>query len=244
MKPVKPAPRKAGLPRHARTAALIGQRIMNGDLAPGATLPNAVVLAREFNLSRPSLREAIKILAAKGLLAAAPRRGTTVRPRSEWNRLDHDVLAWEAEVAPTPQFIRDLFELRRMVEPEAAALAAVRATADGLAEISAALDVMATFGVRSEESVRADLAFHRAILTHSGNEFLATFAPAIEASLRITFETQRSAMPLAVHFVPSHRAIYDAIREHEPVLARTRTFAHLTKAETDAVTALDQPGAA
>ncbi len=122
---------KARQPRHAKTAALIGRRIMGGDLEPGAILPNAALLAREFKLSRPSLREAMKILAAKGLLSAAPRRGTIVRPRSDWNRLDHDVLAWESEVAPTPRFIRDLFELRRMVEPEAAALAAQRATERG-----------------------------------------------------------------------------------------------------------------
>ena len=211
---------------------------MGGDLEPGATLPNAASLARELKMSRPSLREAIKTLAAKGLLSASPRRGTIVRPRSDWNRLDQDVLAWEAEVAPTQQFIRDLFELRRMVEPEAASLASVRATDEGLVEIAAALDRMTRSGVISEESIAADLAFHRAILIHSCNEFLATFAPAIEASLRVTFEAQRSASPTSAHFVPPHQAIFDAIQGRQPELAKYRTIEHLTRAETDALHAL------
>lgn len=235
MKRPQPARLKAHVPRHAKTAAFLGRRIMGGDLEPGVTLPNAALLARELKLSRPSLREAIKILAAKGLLSAAPRRGTIVRPRSDWNRLDHDVLSWEAEVAPTPRFIRDLFELRRMVEPEAAALAAVRATEAGQAEMLAAVEAMAVFEVKSEESIGADLAFHRAILTHSGNDFLATFAPAIEASLRIAILTQRKLGPLSAQFLPAHRAIYQAIRLHDPELARRESFAHLTQAEADAV---------
>lgn len=235
MKRPQPARLNAYVPRHAKTAAFLGRRIMGGDLEPGVTLPNAALLARELKLSRPSLREAIKILAAKGLLSAAPRRGTIVRPRSDWNRLDHDVLSWEAEVAPTPRFIRDLFELRRMVEPEAAALAAVRATEVGQVEMLAALEAMTVFEVKSEESIRADLAFHRAILTHSGNDFLATFAPAIEASLRIAILAQRKLEPLSAQFLPPHRAIYHAIRAHDPELARRESFAHLTRAEEDAV---------
>ena len=231
-------------PRHAKTAALLGRRIMGGDLVPGSILPNAALLARELKLSRPSLREAMKILSAKGLLSATPRRGTIVRPRSDWNRLDHDVLAWEGDVAPTPRFIRDLFELRRMVEPEAAALAAKRASEPGLREIADALEAMGSFAMRSEESVAADLAFHRAILTHSGNEFLATFAPAIAASLRITFEAQRSAPSLSAQFIRSHQVIYEAIRDRAPERARERTFVHLSDAEGDALSGLEEPAGA
>lgn len=164
-----------------------------------------------------------------------------MRPRSDWNRLDNDVLAWEGDVAPTPRFIRDLFELRRMVEPEAAALAAKRASERGLQEIAATLEAMGSFAVRSEQSVAADLAFHRAILIHSGNEFLATFAPAIAASLRVTFEAQRSALSLSAQFISSHRAIFEAVRDRAPELARERTFAHLADAELDALTGLDAP---
>ena len=231
---------KARLPRHAKTAETIGRRIMGGDLKPGATLPNAALLAREYKLSRPALREAIKILSGKGLISAAPRRGTVIRPRSDWNRLDDDVLAWEADEAPTPRFIRDLFELRRMIEPEAAALAAARATEPGVAEIGLALDFMARSEVRSDESVAADLAFHRAILKHSGNDFLATFAPVIGASLRIAIETQRSAEPSSDHFLPPHRMIFEAIRDRRPEDARSACLVLLRESEADALTGLDR----
>ena len=230
-------PTKARQPRHASTAETIGRRILGGDLPPGATLPNAGALAQQYKLSRPALREAIKILAAKGLLSAAPRRGTVVRPRSDWNRLDDDILAWEADVAATPAFIRDLFEIRRMVEPEAAALTARRITTAGLDQIAATLDVMAQADVRSEASVNADIAFHRALLLHSGNELLASFAPAISASLRIAFKAQRSASLSPDHIVPPHRSIYDAIRARQENDARSRTLALLHDSENDALEA-------
>ena len=240
----RPASRPpARMPRHAKTAETIGRRILGGDLAPGSILPNAAQMAREYKLSRPALREAIKLLAGKGLISAAPRRGTVVRPRGDWHRLDDDVLSWEADEAPSPRFIRDLFELRRMIEPEAAAFAALRASQEGIDEIGLALDRMAHSSVKSNESVRADIAFHRAILTHSGNDFLAAFAPLIGASLRIAIETQRSVEPPSEHFVPSHRAVYLAIRDRRSEDARACSLALLADAEIDALGALERRGA-
>lgn len=234
----KPA---ASRPRHAITAEALGRRIVGGALAPGSVLPNADLLAREYRVSRPALREAIKLLAGKGLLEMAPRRGTVVRPKSAWNRLDDDVMSWETGEGPSETFIRDLFELRRMIEPEAAALAARRASDEGIREISEAFVAMSKADYGSMESVRADLAFHRAILIHSCNEFLATFAPAIEAYLTATFNVQRrrEVNPRAFH---DHGAILDAIRDRNPDEARAATLALLTPAEGDALAALQEPG--
>ncbi len=224
--------------RHATTAEALGRRIVGGSLKPGAVLPNADLLAREYSVSRPALREAVKLLAGKGLLEMAPRRGTVVRPRAKWNRLDDDVITWELGEAPNALFVRNLFELRRMIEPEAAALAACRATPEGVAAVEYALEVMSRAGFASRDSVRADLDFHRAILIHSGNDFLATFAPAIEASLTITFKIQRRKDYDTRRFVAEHALVCTAIRNRDPEKARAAVLALLNPAEADAMAGL------
>lgn len=230
----KPAARS----RHALTAEALGRRIVGGTLQPGAVLPNADLLAREYHVSRPALREAIKLLAGKGLLEMAPRRGTVVRDRSFWNRLDDDVISWEFGGAPSAAAIHSLFELRRMIEPEATALAAERATPEGVAVVEAAFESMRMADFTSPDSIEADLAFHRSILVLSGNEFLAIFAPAIEAHLRVTFDVQRHAVGSASDYLQDHRAVLDAIRRRDPAAARAASHALLQPAETDAIAGL------
>jgi len=224
--------------RHVLTAERLGRRIVSGELRPGTALPNSTLLAREMSVSRPAMREAIKLLAGKGLLDSAPRRGTIVQPRSAWNRLDKDVLHWTVGDAPNAAFVRDLFELRRIVEPEAAACAAERAGAEALSEIERALLIMASADVGSPASIKADVAFHRAILIASGNEFVALFAPAIEASLSLAFGFQRRRHPRREDFVPAHRAIFDAIRRGDGDAARVAVRALLVPAEADAMEGL------
>ena len=86
--------------RHSQAAAMIGQRIVSGEWLAGAALPTEADLSRELNVSRASLREAIKLLAGKGLIRSTPRRGTIVQPTATWNRLDPDVLVWQAFGGP------------------------------------------------------------------------------------------------------------------------------------------------
>jgi DNA-binding FadR family transcriptional regulator len=195
-------------------------------------------------VSRPAMREAIKLLAGKGLLESAPRRGTVVRPRIAWNGLDQDVLSWQIGNGPNAAFVRDLFELRRMIEPEAAAGAAQRAGAERLKDIEEALSLMAATESSSRQSIEADVAFHRSILIASGNEFVALFAPAIEASLLLTFGFQRRNHPDREHFIPDHRAIFDAIRRGDPEAARLAVRSLLVQAEADAMQGLRLNGAA
>ncbi len=231
---------KARRPRHRITADALGRRIVGGTIAPGAVLPNADLLAREFKVSRPALREAIKFLAGKGLLDMAPRRGTTVRDRFHWNRLDDDVITWEMGDAPTETFVRNLFELRRMIEPEAAALAAQRATPEGILAIDAALAGLRTALFHSPDSIRADLDFHRALLIHSGNDFLSAFAPAIEASLTIAFRVQRRAE--AQRFVHDHARVFEAIRDRDTAAARAAVLVLLEPSEREALAGLAARG--
>ncbi len=220
----------------AHTAAQnIGRRIVSGDWQPGSVLPNLDRLAEQYSVSRLSMREAMKMLVGKGLVESRPRRGTIVRPRSEWSRLDPDILVWQLAEVPSAAFVRSLFEARMIIEPEAAALVARRATEEVLGEIERAFIAMADSDPRSTESIKADVTFHTAILTGTGNEFIAAFAPVIATSLTATFGVQRVVRPDQSHFVPSHRAIFDAIKRGDPDGARAAFRALLSQAEKDAM---------
>jgi DNA-binding FadR family transcriptional regulator len=219
-------------------AESIGRRIVTGRFAPGTTLPNLDLLADEFAISRLSMREAIKVLAGKGLVSSTPRRGTVVRPRHEWSRLDADVLIWQLGGEPNAAFVRDLFELRRMIEPEAASLASQRATREGLAEITEAFAMMERAAVRAPESIKADVAFHKAILKATGNDFIAALAPAIDASLRLVFQIQRGAWPDPKNFIPTHAAVLDGIRRGDDEAARRAVHMLLVGSEADAMDGL------
>ena len=144
---------------------------MSGDIRPGEGLPNTQDLSAELGVSRSSLREAIKVLGAKGMLEVRPRTGTRVLPRSSWNLMDPELLGW-CGPSLDPDLVRSLLECRELIEPGAAAMAAQRATNTQLAIIEAALERMAQ-AASLDERVEADLDFHVAVLRASGNPFLA-----------------------------------------------------------------------
>lgn len=229
---------EAGTLRPVGAAAILGRRIVSGELIPGTTLPNLDDLAVQFSVSRLSMREAIKLLAGKGLVSSAPRRGTVVRPRHEWSRLDPDVLIWQIGDIPSAAFVRNMFELRRMVEPEAAALASERASSEALADIEQAFARMAAAESDKIESIKADFAFHQRILEGTGNEFIAALAPAIETSLMLTFTIQRGAWPDLINFLPSHHAVLAAIQRGDAEGARRAMQALLVRSEADAMDGL------
>jgi DNA-binding FadR family transcriptional regulator len=230
--------RAALVSRPIAAAETIGRRIVSGSWKPGSILPSFDRLADEFSVSRLSVREAMRSLAAKGLVDSKPRRGTIVRPRSEWSRLDPDVLVWQIGDVPNAAFVRNLFEARVIIEPEAAALVARRATEDVLATIGRAFSVMETTHPASVESIEADVAFHKAILIGTGNDFIAAFAPAIGTWLRLAFGVQRAARPDQESFVPQHGAILAAIKRGDPDGARDAFRKLLTRAECDAISGI------
>ena len=230
--------RAALVSRPIAAAETIGRRIVSGSWKPGSILPSFDQLADEFSVSRLSVREAMRALAAKGLVASKPRRGTMVRPRSEWSRLDHDVLVWQISEQPNAAFVRSLFEARAIIEPEAAALVAIRASEEVLADIERAFQAMATTDPRSLELIEADVAFHQNILNGTGNEFLAAFAPVIGTWLTKAFRVQRIAEPAQEHFVPQHRAVFEAIKRGDAEGARRAFRILLTRSETDAMSGI------
>lgn len=207
---------------HGQVVHELGKRIVSGVLCEGEVLPNETELGAEFEVSRTALREGIKVLTAKGLLASRTRTGTRVRPRVEWNMLDPDILAWRLESGQTEAFIRELYEFRRATEPMAASLAALRATDAEIALMTEALDGMVAAGTDVQATIQPDLTFHQIILNASGNQLLASLGSLIETALSFSF--QMCAPDNKLDAVPTHRAVLDAIRARDSVAASEAMF--------------------
>jgi DNA-binding FadR family transcriptional regulator len=207
----------AGRNLHERIANTLGERIVGGIDPPGSALPTEIELCATLSVSRSALREAFKLLAAKRLIVSRQKVGTLVRPRSDWNMLDPEVLAWHLRAAPTDEFVTGLFEVRRIIEPSAAASAAERRTPETLAPIERALADMVRFQDGSGDLTAADLRFHQAILDSTGNHFLASFGAVIESSLVASFQLSwHSGYHTPEYSLRQHQGVMEAIRDGRP----------------------------
>ncbi len=213
--------RAAGRNLHEKIANTLGAAIIGGDPAPGGALPTEIELCGRLGVSRSALREAFKLLVAKRLIASRQKVGTTVRPQAEWNMLDLDVLTWFLHARPSDAFVTGLFEVRSIIEPAAAAMAAERAKPDSAAAVAAGLAAMRRAQDGHGDMLAADLAFHRAVLRATENHFLASFATVIEGSLAASFqlswEVGGHAPTVALRL---HQDVADAIATHRPEAAR------------------------
>jgi DNA-binding FadR family transcriptional regulator len=207
---------------HERIADTIARRIVAGAHPAGSSLPTELDMCESLSVSRSAVREAFKLLSARRLIVSRRKLGTKVRPRAEWNMLDPEVLAWNLRGAPTDAFVTGLFEVREIVEPAAAALAAARRTEAGAAALDAALADMVRFQGHRDDLIRADIRFHQAILDASGNPFLASFGAVIESALAASFQLSWGAMGRTPdEALQQHRDIAHAIRDASAGEART-----------------------
>lgn len=173
--------------QHSDIVAYIGSKIVGGEYPVGGILPREEEFAAELAIGRSVVREAVRVLASKGLVEARPKRGTQVLPTDRWQMLDPDVLAWRRQ-GSGDRFLRDLVDLRAMIEPAACALAAERATDTELELIAAlAREMQHTWG-DEPAFIEADMRFHRALLQAAHNDLLAQIGVAIETGLRISLE--------------------------------------------------------
>ncbi len=195
----------------------IGLSIMRNDFKPGDILWSEHELSAQFNVSRPILREALRMLSAKGLIETRPKTGTRVRPRSDWNLLDPDVMSWQYTVGPNKGFLAEICELRLMVEPMVARLAALRATTDEIrliGELCQALQAATDIGT-SEAYIPADLQFHDAIYAAAHNELLQNILNTIRTPL-LASRVVTSQLPDAnLAAMPLHWAVAQAIHAQE-----------------------------
>jgi len=201
----------------------LGIQIVCGELAPDKPFPTEADLADNFGVSRSVIREAVKTLAARGLLESKTRTGIRVLPPLHWNLLDGEALSWRYRAMPPVQFFNELFELRLMIEPNAAALAAERAAPEDLVEINDAFKAMSEANQANNSGVEADLRFHRGILAASHNQLLLQMGHLIGAGLLISHRFSRESFEI---FLPQHRQVMRAIEAHKPESAR-RTMERL-----------------
>lgn len=215
-------------------AATLGGEIIAGAYPPGSLLPHESVLLERFKVSRPTLREAFRALAAKGLIISRQRVGTSVRPQSDWNRLDPDFLAWHLQAALTMDFVDDLFQLRQWVEPQAAAFAAEAGDPNALARIAEAYGEMVRFQDGSGDLFGADLRFHQAILDATGNQFIGTLGSLIRTALLGSFKISWRGAVIKDDRLRQHRDVLDAIEARQPDEARQRMATLLQDSIDDA----------
>jgi GntR family transcriptional regulator, galactonate operon transcriptional repressor len=187
----------------------LGLRIVSGRIEPDAPFPKEADLETEFGVSRSVIREAVKTLAAKGLLESRTRTGIRVLPPVNWNLLDAEVLSWRYRTMPPPLFFTELFEVRAMIEPDAAAMAATRARRKDVEEIESAFTAMVEASQATEPGIEADLRFHRAILAACGNGLLLQMGNLIGVGLHISHRYSREAFGL---FLPKHKLVLDEIK--------------------------------
>jgi len=229
---------------HGQVAHSLGVRIVSGGIPEGELLPTEEAASAKLAVSRTAYREAIKVLTAKGLLESRPKVGTRVRARSEWNMLDPDVLLWASELESTTEFADALFEFRLIIEPAAARLAAKKANPEHIRNICEAMDVMAATGPATRENVKADLAFHSAILKASGNELLSSLGYVVEALLLRSFEISSRQPDVREASIPQHQAVCDCIAESKEMEAG-QAMADLlisARADIDKIMSVDARG--
>jgi len=208
---------------HDKVVRDIALRILAGEWS---TLPNETNLGKELNVSRSILRQSVKVLEAKGLIEVGPT-GTRVRPRADWHLLDPQLLEWQAEGGIDQCFFDNLCEIRHIIEPRAAELAALRATPQDIRELQSAFDKMVAggddrYGRRSKEAfIAADLQFHDSVIKASHNELLYQIGTTIRAVLRMSFSiTHLTTRERFVDTRPKHKKILDAIAKGDRVAAR------------------------
>lgn len=223
----------AGRGLHGQMVELMGARIVHGHYAAGAPL-YAEALETEFDVSKTVVREAMRVLAAKGLVETRQRRGTVVLPRERWSLLDSDVLRWRGGQAPDFAFLENLAEVRGIVEPAAARLAAHRRTDEDLSRLDEALEAMSVAGPQT--IAMADVRFHRAILEAAHNELLTQMEVVLAAGLQLRDEFVHVSSA-AADSIPAHRALLEAIRAGDADLAAATVDALLAQATEDLVAA-------
>jgi len=205
---------------HGHVVEVLARRVV-----AGASTLDPVALQGELDVSLSVVRESLKVLAAKGMVDSRQKRGTFVRPREEWNLLDADVLRWQFEAGPDQRLLDELQEVRVIIEPAAARLAATRRSEADLAVMDRAVGQMAA------SPVDADVLFHRALLGASGNGLLRRMEIILEPGLAARDRLVHSH-PVA-SAVGLHRAVLEAVREGDAAQAELAMRALLQRAAED-----------
>jgi DNA-binding FadR family transcriptional regulator len=218
---------------HQQVAHKIGTAILSGTFPPGCSLGGEIEQSEAFGVSRTAYREALRILIAKGLIESRPKAGTHVTPRERWNLLDPDVLAWTFSGKPDERFVHDLFELRGLIEPAAAGMAAERRTPEQIEQMRIALAAMRDDGLATPAGQAADQQFHKTIFAAAGNQALYTIASSIGAAVQWTTHYKQRAQLKPRDPLPEHILVFEAIVAQDTTRARAEMLKLLEFAMID-----------
>ena len=226
---------------HGRIVHKIGEDIVAGRILPGERLPREAELMTEFGSSRSAVRDAIKVLASKGLVKTRQRGGTQICEQQRWNAFDIDILTWRFAGGIDLAFVQDLVELRLATEPFAARLAAIRAQPDDIKKIAAALERMKASTHDWASYLRADESFHMALFASSHNHFFLRLGLVVQDVLRATFHaeqlfTKRSAAEMnkvISEDMAVHTNLFQAIAQYDPARAEEHMKAIITFARAN-----------
>jgi DNA-binding FadR family transcriptional regulator len=226
-------PSKMRIP--GRIAAEIGSDIVAGRLLPGTILETELEASSGRNVSRSAYREAVGKLVAKGLVESRQKVGTRVTEATQWHLLDPDVLSWMFSSEPRRDLLAYLFELRKMVEPEAAALAATRRRTQELHAMARALKIMAEETLHTDRGRVADHDFHASLLAASGNPFLISLSTSVTAAVTWSTKFKDRTHRLKRNAIPDHLRVYDAIAAGDAKAARKAMTRLIELALSDAI---------
>jgi DNA-binding FadR family transcriptional regulator len=197
----------------------LGLQVVTGAYATAEGFPTEAQLCKQFGASRTVLREAVKMLTAKGLLSARPRQGTRIEPEDRWNLIDPDVLRWLLERKFSLGLLAEFTQVRLAIEPMAAAIAANNATPATLAPMRHAIERMKAAARGEDDPLASDIAFHVAVLRASGNRFYAQLEELIDTALRISIRLTNQFKGVALGDVADHKKVLDAIEARDPARA-------------------------
>lgn len=209
---------------HGRVIRTLALRVIEADRqSERLVFPNEAGLCEQLGVSRSIVREAVKVLADKGMVEVRPRSGTCSKPRAQWNLLDPDILAWQAQLRPDTRLLRDLCEVRLAIEPTASGFAALRALPEEIQAIERALEEREATAARpdTELAVLLDLEFHTAVVAASHNALFRQLNAIIREPFRAAL-TYTTRMPASVALaLEGYRELFEAIRDRNPLGART-----------------------
>lgn len=200
----------------------LGLAIVRGDFVVYGSFPSEAVIGKKYDIGRSATREAVKMLAAKGLIHSRPKQGIRVLPEAQWNLFDPDVLGWVLDARPSRELLLEFAQMRIGIEPEAAALAAQCGTPEKVAAIEAAHRRMVASAAGGDDPLTSDIEFHIAILQASGNRFYAHLSAFVETALRVSIRFTNATKGVKVPDVGAHGDVLKAIRKKNPNLARRR----------------------
>ena len=195
---------------HIQVARQIACKILSGEINENQKLPSEMDLCNMLGVSRTALRESTKLLSAKGLIEAKPKTGTHVLPRSNWHFLDSQLLEWIEDLDDTQPFLSQFLGLRKAIELDACAFAALHATLEQRKALSVLFQKMtfAALHFDYEAWIINDHQFHKMIFLSTGNQFYIPFGHILETIFKqfIDRSSEGGRFCLA-----EHEAIYKAI---------------------------------